>query len=398
MEDFDLEIGSYITVNALYKWKISKYTKLSENEINRFNLIFNNMFDLIETNKDPQDDGVHNNGADDNSTVMLVAIQKGRIYDSHGNDIHSTEMNEIECAEKNRVAGGLFNGSTPDSNFYVTTLNANGTANINNGTLTLETTTDSDSSVFIYTVDRARYIGGSMNQLRFVGRLNDLVTTNNVQMSGVTDDATLVNSIYYQLVNGVLSLVIKTEGEDDIEVVNGSFNGENKTIELNNDFATWEIIYTNKLIKFYINNSLIHTFTATDKPLCGGRHLRAFLKNENTGVGTATKLEIQVMTILSWSKAKTQPKYYLQEGLSTGVLLKNGIGSMHALNLSGVENTANITLYDGTSTAGVKIYTTGTMGPQTAPVSIPFNDGIIFQDGLYLTVTGADCNAMVIYE
>jgi len=101
---------------------------------------------------------------------------------------------------------------------------------------------------------------------------------------------------------------------------------------------------------------------------------------------------------MTWGKTKTQPKYYYRDTTTAGVLLKNGIGSLHMLNLGGVSNSATITLYDGTSTSGSVIYSTGAMGPQTIPINIPFNDGVLFQTGLFLVISGANANCQIIYE
>lgn len=43
-------------------------------------------------------------------------------------------------------------------------------------------------------------------------------------------------------------------------------------------------------------------------------------------------------------------------------------------------------------------YTTGAMTNQTVPLTVPFNDGVIFTNGLFLTITVANCNCQVIYE
>ena len=68
------------------------------------------------------------------------------------------------------------------------------------------------------------------------------------------------------------------------------------------------------------------------------------------------------------------------------------------INISGVVNNSVVTIYDGLSTAGSVIYATGAMSNQTVPITVPFNDGIIFQNGLYAAITGANCNCQFIYE
>jgi hypothetical protein len=343
--------------------------------------------------------------ADETTSELLVkdvAITNGtqisKIFDSWGDEIGSTMIDELMVSEKNRVAGGVFNGTNPDTNFYTTTTNANGTATISNSVIDLATTTDSGSSVLVYTKSVARYIGGSMNHMRGIFRVGDTGTANNTRMIGCTENDTLANSFYFQLSGSVFSIVAKTNGLADINIDNGSFNGDLATFPLTDTFHTWEILYTNRRIQFYVDKVLIHTLTQTTSVICGTRHLRPFMKNINTGVGSVTHLYCQVLSVLTWGNTKTQPKYYFQQNITAGVLLKQGIGSLHSLVISGVVNNAVVTLYDGTSTAGTVIWTSGAMTNQTIPFDVTFNTGIQFTTGLFLTVTVANCNCMVMYE
>jgi len=331
----------------------------------------------------------------DNQTNKL---QYSRILDSWGDEIGSTMIDEMMIAEKSRIAGGVFNGTTPDTNFYTTVLNANGTANISNSVLDCATTTNSGSSSFVYTNTIGRYISGNMNHMRGIFRVGDTGVANNTRQIGCTALSDLADSFYFQLSGTTFSIVANTTGLAQIKVDNGSFNGDNLTYQITNTFHTWEILYTNKRIQFYIDKVLIHTLTQTTLPICGTRHLRPFIQNFNTGIGTVAHLYTQVLSILSWGNIKTQPKYYLQQGLQTGVLLKYGIGLLHSIVISGVTNNATVTLYDGTSTAGTPIFTSGAMTNQTVPFVIPFNTGVQFINGLFLTVTAAACNCLVMYE
>lgn len=319
-----------------------------------------------------------------------------RMFDSWGDRIGATLVDELMVAQKTRVSGGKFNGTTPDTNFYTTVIDANATATISNGIMDLATTTDSGSSVLVYANSIGRYIGGNMMQLRGVVRATS--AANNSIRFGITAGADLADSIYLQLSNTTLSLIAKTTGLDDIKIDNGSFNGDISTYIPTGNFVNVEILYTNKTISLYIDGVWIHTLTETTFPICGSRNLRPFCQNTNTGVGSVTHGYIQVLSLFSWGINKTQPKYYWQAGLTAGVLLKVGTGSLHQLNMSGITNNATVTLYDGTSTAGSVIYTTGAMGANTIPISLVFNSGIPFVNGLFLTITTAACNAQVIYE
>lgn len=325
--------------------------------------------------------------------------QETKIFDSWGDEIGSTMIDELMVSEKHRLCGGVFNGTTPDTNFYTTSLNANATATITNNLLDLATTTDSGSGAIMYTNSVGRYIGGNMNHLRGIIRLPDNGFANNTRRFGVTSNSTLADSFFFQLSGTTFSIVAKTTGSSDIKIDNGSFNGDSPTYNLDTNFSTVEILFTNKRIQFYINKILIHTLTETDSVICGTRHLRPFIQNFNTGIGSVTNIYCQVLTLNTWGFTSTQPKSYLQQGTTTGVLLKTGIGALHSLNISGVVNNAVVNIYDGITAAGSLVYTTGSMTNQTIPLTVPFNvNGTPFFTGLFLTITGANCNCQVIYE
>lgn len=237
-----------------------------------------------------------------------------------------------------------------------------------------------------------------MNHLRGIFRVGDTGAANNTRRIGCTSLADLLDSFYFQLSGTTFSIVAKTTGLADIKVDNGSFNGDDANYTIDTNFHTWEILFTNKRIQFYIDKVLIHTLTETTFPICGTRHLRPFIQNINAGVGSVTHLYTQALTMLTWGNTSTQSKSWYQEGQTTGTLLKVGIGSLHSLVISGVTNNANIDIYNGTSTAGTKIWSSGAMTNQTVPLTITFNTGDQFPDGLFVVKNGANCNTKIFYE
>ncbi len=333
---------------------------------------------------------------------MQIGKQKLRICDSWGDEIGSTMIDELMVSEKHRLCGGVFNGSTPDTNFYTTSLVANATATISNSVLDLATTVDSGSSALVYTNSIGRYIGGNMNHMRGIFRVGDIGATNNTRQIGCTALSDLADSFYFQLSGTTFSIVANTTGLAQIKVDNGNFNGDRKTYPMTNTFHTWEILFTNRRIQFYIDKFLVHTLTETTNPICGTRHLRPFIRNANTGVGSVTHLYTKVLTINSWGFTATQPRAILLQktgATDVGTLLKYGIGSLHALNISGITNNAIVSVYDGLTSGGTLIYTTGSMTNQTVPLTVPFNiNGTPFFTGLFITITGANCNCQVLYE
>lgn len=324
--------------------------------------------------------------------------QYSRIVDSWGDNIGSTMVDELMVAERNRVSGGVFNGTTPDTNFYTTVVNANATATISNSILNLKTTSDSDSSVLVYANAIGRYIGGNTSHLRGIIRVLDFYAEKSIRQFGVTQDSTLDNSIYFQVEDGLLSIVAKTKGLVDIKVDNGNFNGEQATYTPTGQFVTIEILYTNRRIDFYLGGHLVHSLVETTDPICGTRHLRPFTKNTNKGVGSPVEFYIQEFTLFTWGNNKTQPKYQYHAGTTTGLLYKTGIGSLHEIVISGVTNNAQVVLRDGIDATGSIIWDSGAMSNQTIPLQIEFNSGLQFSNGLYIVKSGANCNTLTIYE
>jgi hypothetical protein len=174
----------------------------------------------------------------------------------------------------------------------------------------------------------------------------------------------------------------------------------NKAYIMDTNYHTFEIYYTNRRVMFVIDDEPIHTITATTSSLTDTRHFRAFIDSKNTGVGTAVVSKSMVLTINRYGSPTSQPKTYFKQGVTAGVLLKSGVGSLHSIIISGVANNSVITIYDGLSTAGTILWTSGAMTNQTVPFDLSFNGSgpSQFENGLFLVVSGAASNVFVKYE
>ena len=321
------------------------------------------------------------------------------INNSWGGKIYSTILDQVAVSELHRLSGGVFNGTTPSTTFYETSTTASGAAAISSGELVLTTAINSGSSVLVNAKALARYMGSNMNIFRSVVRYGDVGTLNNRRYIGIKNKGTLTDGFYFLLENTTFSIGYMTGGVETL-INSGSFNGEVTSFTVDTYYHTFEIAFTNKVIDFFIDDVFIHRLTETSSSIGGERHYKPFLQNTNSGVGAVTVLYSQVLTISRYGTVSSQGKYYLQQGQTTGVLLKQGPGSIHSIILSAVTNGSIITLYDGTSTGGTLIWASGSMGAQTQPFLLDFDGsgGTQFEDGLYLTVTGASCNLFVKYE
>lgn len=325
------------------------------------------------------------------------------ITDDYGNDVEATMMNQLKVAESYRLSGGVFNGSAVDTNFY-TNIDANGgSCAVSNAELTCAVTTTSGSSTQIYGNAIARYMGGNMNYYRAVFRLGDTGAANNVRTWGVYNILPSTDGLFFQLSNTTFSIVSRKASSNTV-VNSGSFNGDGTKSSLSwtvdTNYHTFEIYITHIRAMFVIDGTPIHTIIATTTTMCGTFHLRPVVTNINTGVGSAVSCYSSVMTISRYGTPSSQPVGYYQAGTTAGVTLKTGPGAIHAINISGVSNNANVTIYDNTAASGTVLYSTGSMSANTVPFTVELDGtgALQFNTGLTLVISSANCNCLVRYE
>ena len=337
----------------------------------------------------------------------MTVIKAVSILDDYGNEVEATIMNQLKVAENHRIAGGLFQGSALDTNFFTATVSAGGTVAVSNMEGIVSTTTTSGSSAAVATTDFARYIATQMNYFRGIIRM-DAGATNNVRTWGACDGVALNDGCAFRLSGTTLQLGCIKGGSAAGLINAGSWNGDGTqsgvTYSLDTNYHTYEIYYTTSKCKFVIDGVIMHTMKATNTSLTNTRVFKPVMINTNTGVGSAVAITAMAFSIARYGVQTSQPKGYFQQGLTAGVLLKTGAGSIHSINLSGIADTSVLTLYDGTSTGGTVLYTTGTMvlkpGNNSVPVTLNFDSdgGVQFSTGLFLAITTAACNALIKYE
>jgi len=326
-------------------------------------------------------------------------MQNTKLVDEYENDIEGTMLNQLKVAQNYRLSGGVYNSDNLDTNFYTPVTANGGTVTVVNSEVILAVTTTANSSAGFYSNSLARYVGGNMNYYRAVSRINDLGAVNNVRRCGVCDIIPVVNGAYFQISNTTFSCVLIRAGVETI-VSSGNFNGISTTFTLDVNYHTFEIYYTNKRIQFVVDGKVIHTFTATTSSLLGTLHLRAFLLNTNTGVGSTVSCSSVSASVSRYGTPISQAKTTFQQGLTAGRILKLGVGSIHRLVVSGVVNNSVVSLYDGTSTAGILLWSSGAMTNQTVPFNVDFDGsgGTAFNTGLFLTITAQNSNCFIKYE
>jgi hypothetical protein len=314
------------------------------------------------------------------------------ITDGYGGMAECTPMDQLKVASNYRLAGGVFNDSVLDTNFYTATTATGGTASVSDGVLTCAVTATSGSTACVSTNRPGRYIGSNSNYYRGNVRITVTNGANNVVIWGAVNGTTTpTNGNYFKLSDGVLSLCHKTTAGTEVAIASGSFNGSVSSYTLDTNCHTFEIYYTVRRVRFVIDGVLLHTFTSTDTPLFGEMHLRAALMNVNTGAGVIVNAHCMTMTISRLGEAHSTPKYQSISGAAT-TLLKTGPGSLHTV-IVGVPK-GSLTLYDSTTGAGTVIAVID-MSAQTTASDFTF--GCDFTNGL-TAVTTSTSNVTLIYE
>lgn len=326
------------------------------------------------------------------STVQTDGSQVTKVSDGYGFEVENTPMGEMRTVIPIRLIGTTFIGTTLDTNFATATLANGGTATQANCQLIVRTNTTANGSAIIQSKRTARYNGGSANRCRGIIQLSDTGKVNNIKKWGcfsVTDGA------YFKLSGTAISVnILKGGAETSVALAN--WNGTAFTVDTS--IHSYEVYYTNSKVYFVIDDILRHTVSASAATWSDTTNLPIRIENTNSGnSATDTSIYCRVATIYRLGNLITQPTSYYQSGTTAGVVLKYGAGNLHSIVLSGIANTSTVTLYDNTAASGTIIWSSGSMGSQTAPFPIPLH-GLPFYIGLTLVIANANSNATVIYE
>lgn len=323
----------------------------------------------------------------------MADFKATKITDSYGGSAECTPMDQLKVSSSYRLAGGVFNDSILDTNFYAATTAASGTATVTDGVLTCAVTTASGSTSCVSTNRPGRYIGSNANYYRGNVRIDVTNGTNNTVIWGAVNGTSApTNGSYFKLTGGVLSVCHKTTAGSEVAIASGSFNGHVTSHTLDSNCHTYEIYYTVRRVMFVIDGILLHTFTATTSSLYGEMHLRAALMNVNTGIGSAVSACCMTMTIASLGEAHSAAKYSHVNGAAT-TLLKTGPGALHHITIGTPKGTC--TVYDNTSAVAGSIIAIVDMGSLTVPCTLTF--AMDFSVGLTV-VTTSTSDITVVYE
>jgi hypothetical protein len=324
-------------------------------------------------------------------------LNKLQLYDASSNKTALvTQMREMKVSSSIRLVGTPFFGTANqlDTNFWAATPAPTGTGSYTLGTgeIVLQTGTTANSSVTISSVRTSRYIPSNSNSYRAILSCTGTSDNNNTRRWGAFDAS---DGVFFQLVGTTLSLVARSNTVDTPIVSSGSFNGGNFTsYTVDGNVHRWEIMYTNSAINFYVDELLIHKYTASTAPWSTTLSLKVMASNVNTNNGTAnTTIKVRVASIVRLGEATSRPNWRNFTGAVTDSVLKYGPGTLQkvCINTKG-SNNARCTLYDAlTATNPIAVIDTyNVIG------SISYD--LDFFTGLTITTTANVGDVTIIYE
>lgn len=295
-----------------------------------------------------------------------------------------------------KLVGDAFFDGIIDTNLWASTLTGSGGSAASGGQLVMTTGTTANSSSHVQSTHVGRFSGLAPNKCRIPCQCADGGTANNTRRWGV---GTSTDGAYFDITGTTVSCYTRKAGVDTLRATAGSLNGQfGDTFTMGTNSHFFEIVYQPRQVVWLADNRIIHTHSAAASTWTESLHLPLFFENFNFG-GSTTNVTLQVRlgAIARFGIPQTQVDGFWQSGITAGVQLKYGPGNVWGVALSGIANNATVVLYDGTSTAGRVIYSTGAMGAQTIPIFIPLY-GEAFNDGLFLVISGATANAKVNFD
>jgi len=295
-----------------------------------------------------------------------------------------------------RLIGSAFPGNTLDTAFWTPSVGIGGTVAPTNGMLILNTGATANNSVSVTSAQTARYVTRQINKFSCKLQLPDPGTANNTRRIGAF---TANDGAFFEVAGTLVSLVTRSNGAETARIVNGNFNGRlGSTVKTGSMLEhLYEIIYNLQYVYFLVDGIVSHMMkfnTAWSSTL----DLPIRIENTNSG-GSITPVIANVLSasIMKYGIAQTQVVSDFQQGLTAGRQLKLGSGNIHGIVLSGITNNSIATFYDGTSTAGRVIWTSGALASNGLPFEID-TKGVAFYAGLFIAVTSAALNILTMYE
>lgn len=249
-----------------------------------------------------------------------------------------------------RLVGNTFTGTTVDTNFWTPSVTGAGTVTQNVATAILATGTTANGSASLVSKNAARYVASNANYYRGVVRIGTVGVANNVMRWGAFDAN---DGCFFQLAASTFSIVTRRATVDTV-VSSGSFNGSSTTYTADTVVHTYEILWTNTSVYFFIDETLIHTVNASTNTWTATPALKVGATNTNSGGSTTNvQLFVRVMSISRLGEEYSRPVFYhLSAGVSETKVAKYGPGTLHRIIVNDPDTNGTITIYDNTTASG----------------------------------------------
>jgi hypothetical protein len=315
-----------------------------------------------------------------------------------GKKVLVTPMNALKVTESVRLVGAaLFEPLS--SHFWTTSTTGSGSVTQGGGQVTLATGVTNASTAALQSVRVARYVGASSNFFRSVARFPVAIGVNFRRIGAFTDGAGS-NGCFFEYENGVAFKVVTRKNAIDTAVPSGSFNGNlgvSYTPDTNSH--TWEILWTNSTVWFYVDGELLHRVSAPTAPWAITMSMPVRVECNNGANINDNSFEVRSATISRLGHLETQPQH-AHINTSTTTVLKSGPGFLHNIIIC-TEPTADwgITVYDNSAASGSVMGIFTSRGSTTAKAPVGIDLHVPFSIGLtILTAGGTPGDLMIIFE
>lgn len=302
------------------------------------------------------------------------------------------DFHNLQVSQPVRLVGTTFLGTTKDTNFWTEAVTGTGAVSQTGGEVTLNTGATANSTVQYQSVRLAKFIPAMTNVYRFVGRLSNTGSTNNVRNWGAFDAN---NGIFFQLSGTTLNVVTRN-ATVDTAVAEASWN-VSTAFTLDTNIHSYEIRYSYVDVEFFIDEVPVHVINniTASSPFTASLDLPATLQNNNSGGGTANvSIIAQVNSIYRLGYLLTLPIFKNIHGAAATQVLKRSAGYLHRIVVNSLVNGTTITAYDALSATNP----IGAIVPGSNTVGGTFEYNCPFATGLTVTTTNAATDITVIYE
>lgn len=315
-------------------------------------------------------------------------------YDVFNNRAQNDNFGNRRITETNKLVGEQFESSLLDNNYWSSYTLNNGSNTVFDSELWMVSGTGtSNSQAIVSTINKARYIGQHANIFRsivFTGDAGYVNCTRRWGCSNVQAGNNITNGCYFQFTGSTLSAVY---------ISNNSATTYNLPAITMTAPHVYEIHYTNNYLNYVIDGASVYVVNTNNIQWSQTIHLYGFISNicsDNSNAGYV--LVCRSLNISRLGPLHGQNDSYFISGSVTDTVLKYSCGLINSITICNISNNSNISLYDGISTAGNLLFSTGALASTKVPIYIKFAHGIPFNTGLCLSIQTSASNCLIEYE